>query len=225
MKFRLPDRTQRVSIMGRTGSGKTQFAAWMLSLAPFNRQPYVIIDYKFDELLNDIPRIEELGVSSRIPKQPGLYIVHPLPSEESQVEDLLWRIWQHERTGVYIDEAHMLPNDGAFQSLLTQGRSKRIPMIVLTQRPAWVNRFVFSEADFYTVFHLNDRRDRKKVEEFVPKSQDEPLALYHATWYDVGQNALFLLKPVPKKDYILERFNDRMPRGWFAARPRPKRRD
>jgi len=222
--FRLPRADHRLAVVGRNGSGKTQAAAWFLSHAKFDRQPWVIFDYKVDELLNNIPRIEEIRVHSRIPKTPGLYIVHPLPMQEADTEEMLWRIWQRENTGVYIDEAHMLPDKGAFRSILTQGRSKRIPMITLAQRPAWINRFNFSEANFYLVFHLNDRRDHKTIEQFVPVDLSQPLPQYHSWWHDVDKYHTMLLKPVPDRDTILNRFNDRMPRSWFGSRSGEYRR-
>lgn len=217
-EFHLPNRTQRIAIIGRNGSGKTQAAAWILSQAAFDKQPYVIIDYKYDALLNNIPRIKEIGVNSSIPRHPGLYIVHPRPSETEEVEDFMERVWARERTGVYIDEAHMLPSKGAFQALLTQGRSKRIPMIVLTQRPAWVSKFVFSEANFYYVFHLNDRQDRKRIEEFVPITMDQPLPRYHGWYHEVDNYSTFHLRPVPDAGTILGKFSDRQPRSWFGSR-------
>lgn len=222
-KFTLPNRWQQVSIMGRNGSGKTQMGAWILSHSRYDLQPYVIIDYKYDGLLNDIPRIKEIEVTSRIPKVPGLYIVHPAPHQIAEVEALLWRIWDREKTGLYIDEAHIVPNKGAFQAILTQGRSKRIPRIVLTQRPAWVNRFTFSEANFYSVFHLNDYQDQKRVQDFVPVNLSRPLEKYHSYWHSVDDYLTFHLKPVGSRDSILERFDERMPRSWFGSRNRARR--
>lgn len=221
--FRLPAIDKRLAIMGRNGSGKTQAAAWFLSHAYFDRQPYIIFDYKGEELLNDIPRIKELGVNDAIPRAPGLYIVHPLPHEQEATEEMLWRIWSKERTGVVLDEAHMLPDKGAFRALLTQGRSKRIPMITLTQRPSWVNRFNFSEANFYLVFHLNDRRDYKTVEQFVPIKMETPLPQYHAWYHDVDKYTTIRLAPVPDRDTILNRFDDRMPISWFGSRVKKQR--
>lgn len=215
--FRLPNRRQRITIMGRNGSGKTQAAAWILSLSHFDRQPYIIIDYKYDDLLNAIPRVKEIGVKSSIPKTPGLYIVHPVPTEDDDVEKLMWRIWEKEKTGLYVDEAYMLPDRGAYQALLTQGRSKSIPIISITQRPIKVNRFAISEANYYYIFHMNDRRDRKTVEEFVPIDLDEPLPKFHGWWHDVDQYSTFKLKPVPDKDIILETFDRRLPQTWFGS--------
>lgn len=213
-EFRLPTNKQRVAVIGRTGSGKTQFAAWLLSVAPFDKQPYFIVDYKYDDLLNGSDRIKEIGLTEKLPKQPGLYIVHPHPDQHEDTERFLLRIWEQEHAGLYADEGYMLPpRSPAFQALLTQGRSKRIPAIVLTQRPTWVSRFVFSEADYYAIFHLNDARDRQTIQAFTPRERldvSDRLPDYHSMWYDVGRDNVFQLKPVPEAAEILERIDSRL---------------
>lgn len=214
--FRLPTNTQRTAIIGRTGSGKTQFAAWLLSLAPFDKQPYVIVDYKRDVLLNAIDRIEEIRLGY-VPKKPGVYIVKPLPDEMEEVNEWLWKVWAQEKVGLYFDEMYNVPDPvkkSALKAVLTQGRSKAIPAICLTQRPAWISRFVFSEADFYAVFHLNTIKDIQKIEEFFPKETDvrNRLPEYNSYWYDVGSNASFELKPAPSAEITLQRFDDRLRR-------------
>lgn len=211
-QFRLPTNSQRVAVMGRTGSGKTVLGAWLLSKAPFDKQPYVMIDYKGDELLNGIDRVREIGLKD-IPKQPGLYIIHPKPKDDDDdVEAWLRKVWETEHIGLYLDEAYMLPERGAFEGILTQGRSKRIPVISLTQRPSWISRFVFSEADFFAVFHLNDKEDRKKVKRFIHSDADLEGRLndYHCHWYDVGKDFHCLLSPVPKPEDIQEDINSRL---------------
>lgn len=215
--FRLPNNTQRVAVIGRTGSGKTQFGTWLLSKSSFDRQPYVVIDYKGDDLLCSIDRIREIGLRE-VPKHPGLYTIRPTPDQENEVEEWLWRVWKQEHVGLYVDEGYVLPEKGAFQAVLTQGRSKRIPVICLTQRPSWLSRFVFSEADFYAIFHLNDRRDQLTVQAFTPRERmnlKNRLPDYHAYWYDVGRDNAFQMKPVPDADTIRETIQTRL---------RPKRR-
>jgi hypothetical protein len=212
--FRLPNVRQRVSIFGRTGSGKTQFGAWMLSYAPFDVQPYVIVDSKGDDLLNATDRIKEISLKE-LPKFPGLYIVKPSPEDDSALEAWLRSVWKRGRMGVYIDEAYSIPAQsgltGAYRALLTQGRSKYIPVISLSQRPAWVSRFVFTEADFYAAFHLNDARDRATVNAFLPPDAlSERSPPYHSFWYDVGQDFGALLRPVPDADSILDRIETRL---------------
>lgn len=208
-KIRLPNDTHRIAIIGKTGSGKTQAAAWHLSNRNFHKIPWVIIDFKLDGLLGELPA-QEIGIKDNPPRKPGLYIVHPLPDQESEVEEFLWKLWAKEDIGLYIDEGYMIGNSPAFRAILTQGRSKNIPVIVLSQRPVWMSRFVFSESDFYQVFWLNDARDRKTVNAFVPTDINKRLEDFHSIYYDVGDDNLVIMKPVPRRDEIIERFNERL---------------
>lgn len=216
--FKLPGDTDRISVVGHTGSGKTVFASWVLSWQPLDRKRWIVIDYKYDELLNSISKAQDLDVTVRkLPKKPGLYIVHPHPAEEEEVEKLLWKIWETGNTGLYIDEAHMIPNRSALKSLLTQGRSKRIPMIVVTQVPKWTSRFVFSEANYYSVFQLNDPEDRKRVRSFIREDLDEALPEYHSRYHDVKKNITFIMRPVPQIETIRDRIESRLkPNTWFS---------
>lgn len=218
-EFHLPGTDEHLSVIGQNGSGKTQLAAWVLSRAAFDRMPWVIIDYKREQLFSRVPGIKLLGSFRghppwKVPKHPGVYILQPEPWEKSELEDFLYTVWRKGKCGVYIDEAHMLPkqDEGAFQALLTQGRSKKIPMIVLTQKPSWVSRFIFSEAKYFSIFHLNDRRDKKTVEEFAPIDLDEPLEQFHSYWFDTSQRHTFLLDPVPDASKIISDINARLPR-------------
>ena len=208
--FLLPTTSQRTVIVGRTGSGKTQFATWLLSNAPFDRQPYVIVDYKRDALLNMSKRIREIGYNE-LPKHPGLYIIHPDPSHDEIMENWLYRIWRHGRIGLYFDEAYMVPNKKAFPAVLTQGRSLHIPAIVVSQRPVWLSRFAFSEADHFAVFHLNDLDDRRTISRFLPEGAvEERQPEYHSIWYDVPRDQLFRLQAVPEGSSILETIEARL---------------
>lgn len=213
-RFRLPTTSQRSAIVGRTGSGKTQYGFWQTSYAPFDRQPYYIVDYKRDHLLNSVDRIKEIGLHEKPPKQPGLYIVHPSPHEEAEVEAWLWKVWEKQRCGLYIDEGYMLPDKGALRAILTQGRSLQIPVTMLSQRPVWLSRFVFSEADFITRFHLNDKDDLKTVSRFMPSELGkERLARYQSAWYDVSEDMGLIIAPVPAADTIAERIEQRLKPG------------
>lgn len=213
--FRLPRSDQRVTVTGRTGSGKTWFAAWLLSKAPFDKQPYIIVDYKGDKLLGSIDRVERLSVKDPLPKHPGLFIVRPHIHEEAETEAWLWKVWERESTGLYFDEAFMLPNSGysrrgALQAILTQGRSKHIPVISLVQRPSQISLFVFSEADYYACFHLNRKNDRKTMNDLSDGLGADDLAPYHSRWYDVSNNKSYLMLPVPHGDDIAEVIDSRL---------------
>ena len=209
--LRLPDDTQRLAIIGRTGSGKTQAAGWHLSRRSWDKIPWVIFDYKGDKLISEIPKLKQIDHTKSSPTKAGLFVVRPTPDENESVEQFLWSIHKNENTGVYIDEGYMIGNSPAFRALLTQGRSKNIPMIVLSQRPVWLSRFVWSESDFYQVFHLNSISDKKSVKDYLHPGIDVARQLdnYWSWYHDVGLHAYALLRPVPSHDTILNIFSER----------------
>ena len=213
----LPDSSNHLAIVGTNGSGKTQAALWHLSLHDIDRRPWVVYNFKSDKSIDGIPQAVPIELNE-LPVQPGVYITHPMPeTDDDKVEAQLWSIWERENIGVYVDEGYMIGrNNPAFRALLTQGRSRNNGMIVLTQRPVWLDPFILSEANFYQVFRLNHARDRKTVEEFVPfkskKVTMEGMPRYHSVYYDVGEDELTKLAPVPSIDVIHSTFARRLER-------------
>lgn len=212
--IRLPGSTHKLALVGRTGSGKTVAAVWHLSNADFDVRPWVIIDYKNDVLINGISRAKYIDYSV-IPESPGIYILKVLPGEEEELSDWFRRAWEHEGIGIYIDEGYMIDrNDKWFNACLTQGRSKHIPMIILSQRPVWLSRFVFSEADFFQVFDLTHAQDMAKVKEYIRDDErrqlEKPLPDFHSYYYDVGKKRLETFKPVPDGSILLANIDSRL---------------
>jgi hypothetical protein len=194
---------------GMTGSGKTVAALWHLSERDFMEKPWVILDFKGDSHIAAIKAIP-LPSGSKAPTEPGIYVARPIPeADEAWTEDLLWNIWQNGHTGVYVDEGYMIGTKSkAFNALLTQGRSKGIPMITLSQRPVWLSRFVISEAEFHQVFFLSDQQDREIIQRFIPHDITERrLPKYHSWYYDVSEDDFTGLKPVPRPALIREKIN------------------
>lgn len=214
-QFRLPDDTQRVAIVGRTGSGKTVAALWQLSLRSYDTRPWIVFDFKGDRNIARIPRARVVSINEPPPKTPGVFIVRPLPHQNDELDDYLWRIWSQENTGLYFDEGYMVSKSEPFRALLTQGRSKNIPLIVLTQRPVWITRFVWSESDFIQLFSLSNLQDRKVMRDMLPKVPTD-LPAYHSIWHDVGKDASFLLRPAPRIDTIRATFRSRAVRPYEA---------
>lgn len=205
MPLMLPNTDDRTAIVGSTGSGKTFFAVWLLSTRDWHKRPWIIFDFKGDKLIGMLPA-KEISISGAIPKEPGVYVVRPLPGDEGLVSEFFRKVWERENIGIYVDEGYMIPKlDRYFRACLTQGRSKHIEMIVLSQRPLWLDKFVFTEASFFAVMRLNNLDDRKIVNSFA-KGALTILPKYHSLWYDVGEQQSQRLLPVPGEKEILDRF-------------------
>ncbi len=210
--LRLPNDTQRLSIYGMTGSGKTIAGLWHLQRRNFVSKRWEILDFKRDPSIAKIPRLEEIDVKSTVSKHPGLYVRRPHPSQLEHVEDYLWKLWERGNVGLMIDEGYMVPRlSGALRSLLTQGRSLKVPIINLTQRPSWISPFLMSESDFHQVFFMQNPVDRDKLAEWVP-IEGRLEKNYHSVYYDVSANKVEYLAPVPCETEIMNRFDMKMPR-------------
>lgn len=220
-KFEWPRDDEHTAVWGRNGTGKTQLGAFILSRQNFKRKPWVIIDYKGDELLNSIERTREISYDE-IPEKPGLYILHARPDMTDEMEEWLWKIWEHEDIGLYADEGYLLPRSdtqkmGAYDTIQVQGRSKRIPCITLSQRPTRISRMVVSEASHVVMFDLNDDRDIKTAESIVPRgfatwlppefAKEKDLPPWHSRWYAVKRKARFVLQPVPEAEEIRDQID------------------
>jgi hypothetical protein len=210
----LPRYDKRTAIIGSTGSGKTQLAVWLLSTRDFNIRPWVIFDFKGDDLISEIEAIggQEINVYGPPPKKPGIYIVRPIPERDDKaVIEFLWKCWAKGRIGIYVDEGYMLgPRNPALNACLTQGRSKHIEMMILSQRPVWMSKFVFSEANFFAVMNLTLEDDRKFVSGYVGGNKINLLPRYHSLWYDADGQTGAILQPVPDRDELLDRFEMRL---------------
>lgn len=213
MPKNFPTATDRTTIVGTTGSGKTIGGMWVLSGQNFHEMPWAIINYKNDEHLNNIEGVEEIGLNSPLPNKPGIYMVRPEADDLDGIDSWFGRVHERENFGIFCDEVFMLGQHcRRFNTLFMQGRSKHIPMIVCTQRPVLCSPFAFSEATYFMIFNLIKKVDRERVAGDVPIPVNYRLPEYHSYWYKVGTPAVLPLKPVPQENALLERINSRMPK-------------
>ncbi len=212
-EFQLPGASDRTTVIGRTGTGKTVLAAWILSKQRFDKRPWVALDFKDEELFDKIgdPPMRPLKLG-KMPGKRGLYRLPVRPGEEDELEAWLWKVWAHGNIGLFIDEVSLVPQKSAFKAILRQGRSKLIPAILCTQRPVDVDREVFTESQYISVFDVDDVRDYKTIQGFTRGAAiDRPLPPFHSHWYDKKQAHLFHLQPVPKPDIIAASIRDNVP--------------
>lgn len=227
-KFYWPRNDEHTAIVGRNGSGKTQAGAFILSAKDLRNEAWTILDYKDEEIFRELKNTREIGFND-VPTKPGLYHLRARYGEDdAETEAWMSKVYDTQNHGIYIDEGYMLPqlHKGAFAGILTQGRSRRIPTITLTQRPVKVNPLVFSEAKHIVVFDLNRKRDWQTVEEatgdgFTEWLPDEfaadGLPPWHARWFAVGTKGRYVLRPVPSAEKIIAAIDAQLPpkRRWF----------
>lgn len=229
--FVFPGPRDRTTINGMTGSGKSTFALWMFAeSADFNRKPWIMIDFKGEDLI--VKAVSEklfqpIAVDAKLPKRPGVYVINHSPRDgQAPIIDFLWRVYDQGKIGLFLDEATMIPDvrgeansGGPFQSILSQGRSKEIPVITLAQRPRFVNKMVYTECNYYSVFRLKSKDDWKQVLDEIPQQSlnyekvwnpDEVLPPYWSRWYDAERNLSFKLRPCPPAEKILDLIADRV---------------
>lgn len=210
---RFPTNSQRITITGPTGTGKTVAGLYHLSLRDFSRDPWIIYDFKGDE---HIAHLEDAGLAQEedltfVPKKKhrGIFIVRPLPHQKDEVEEQLWKLWNREHAGLWIDEGYMVRND-AFNAILTQGRSKKIPVIMHYQRPVRMSEFAVSESQFFQVFPTNDERDQERIDEFTNSKINWELDFesrypsFSSYYFDVGKRSLHIFTPVPRPSKSIE---------------------
>lgn len=234
--FRFPGGDQRTTILGATGSGKSTCGLWMLAHQRLDARPWIIFDFKREQFFDHVgfPPIQAIGLDARPPRKPGLYLVSPRPGEDEAVDAFIWRIWEAENVGLYVDEAPLMPDANiydAFPACIQQGRSKRIPIIACTQRPVGVARGLFSEANFVCVYDVTDVRDFKVIQGFVPATliADQP-PRHHWRWWDRQSRTVLNMAPVPHPATIAAELANRAPytpSGWhpFAWTSRPNGRE
>jgi hypothetical protein len=204
----LPSSDSRTTIVGATGSGKTQAGVWLLSTRDYHLRPWFILDYKGDKLIHDIDMIP-FNFGDPWPIIPGLYRISILPGQEEEISDFFLQAYTMGHCGIYIDEGMALNKyDRWVKACLTQGRSKFIEIIFLTQRPANVAVEFFSEASFLWIFNLNVKADKQRIYDYTDGIELTRLPRYHSLWYDVALNESVTFQPVPSSQEIVKIFSD-----------------
>lgn len=205
--IRLPDDTQHVAFAGRTGSGKTVAALDLLATRDMERMAWIIIDHKKDDNIAKLGAAP-LNMNSLFLPTSGLHVVHPNINKDGkqEVDGLLMRAFNRGKTGIYVDEGHLLGSSEAIRTILVAGRSKKVPLIWTSQRAAWIDPFIWSQASFYRVFALQTANDIKRFHENFPIKWKAPEE-YHSYYYDVSKGKVYYLKPSPPIEETVNRLD------------------
>jgi hypothetical protein len=211
---KLPTDTERIVITGRTGSGKTQEMLWHLSQRSIGEKPWIIIDFKGDDLVSAIPVTGSPGLDDGPPSEPGLYVVRAEIEDHGRagpLDDYLTAIYRQGATGVVIDEGIMVgQHSRGLRMLLTQGRSRECPLVILSQRPVNLDTYALSESEYLQTFMLQRPDDMDTMSSYLPNGKLDFEELrragpYHSIWYDVRHDRIEAAPPCPGMDEIVDR--------------------
>lgn len=200
---------QRATIAGRSGSGKSTLGRFLLQSSPGY---WVILNPKHTKAYNALPGAVtvsgiDFGKIDAAMRKSRFVIVNP-KLEETTPDYLDAFIYDfhtmYERLGLCIDELYSIHKSGVagagYTALLTRGRELKQSYLGLTQRPAFISKFAFSESNFIGVMALNLDEDRKRMYEVTGQPiVREKLEPHHWYWYATEADTLRHLGPVPMK--------------------------
>jgi hypothetical protein len=198
----------RCLVSGRTGSGKTTLAGWFLARS---RQHWVILNPKHTKLYREMPY--SISHHTFDPKlilrdvRRFKFVILELSGEEAESNYMDGIIgWLHgalNNIALCADELYTLHSGGGragpgLMGWLTRGREKHQSFLGLTQRPAWISRFLFSESDLICEMDLTLEEDRDKLYEATGDRHFlERVTGYRWLCYDVLKASTTLYAPVP----------------------------
>ena len=198
---------KRAIVAGRTGNGKSTLACFLLSQSPGH---WLILNPKWTKAYAELPDahvIKKFDVKAieRSLTDHRFTLFNP-KSEHASVElldDLVGYFHDnYNNLGLCVDELYTMHRQGqALPGLLgwlTRGRELGQSFLGLTQRPAWISKFLFSESDFIGGMDLSLKDDRKRMVEMTGREAFmDRLDKYRWLWYDVGNDDLKKYGPVP----------------------------
>ena len=160
---------QRVTIIGMTGSGKSQLAEFLCR--EFNS--LIVLDYKREiewegfTLINSEKELAKCGMS---PEYNRIIFRIPYHWDRKEYDAFFQWVLNRGNTRVYIDEGMVIGDNGSFTRHLklcaVVGRSLGVGLITTVQRPVTIPKFLITDSEHKFIFYLEDDADRERVEQF-----------------------------------------------------------
>lgn len=178
MKIQIKN-SERVFIVGTTGSGKTELVKYFLSR--MNR--VLVIDPKFEFKLDGFKRSKTLPMFGNNFK----IIYRPRDEDDFDLARLIQKILKGKNATIYIDElatiAEQFPETLLkLMQVQREGRSRRVTNWVATQRPRRIPLIFKTESENIFQFFLRDEDDRAHMASYIGKDALDPIDLYNF-WY------------------------------------------
>jgi len=179
----------------------------MLARSPSH---WVILNPKHTAAYKDLPDATTINSLSMRDVEKAMsrhrfVIVNPNSREAipDTLDDFILGLHENWRNvGLCCDELYSVHKSGVAGSgligWLTRGRELKQSFLGLTQRPAWLSQFLFSESDYICGMSLSLDKDRKRMVEMTGRPEFSarvpPRNWY---WYDAEKEDLTYYGPVP----------------------------
>lgn len=191
-------RGERVTIIGKTGSGKSVALRWILAAYP----RVILADPKGRARLGDAPVVYGLEALRRTwPASPRV-VARPGPAEDraAWLDGVCRLAYTAGELALGVDEVVGIASSSRpvrwLDAVLTQGRELGITAVVCTQRPKRIPPTLLSEADHLLVYRLARQDDRDAVEDVI--GPYAPATARHGFVYWTGElEAAAVCDPLP----------------------------
>lgn len=167
-------RSDRVFIVGTTGSGKTSLSKAMLWGLP----NVVILDPKRTyELPKEWKHSIYTDIASLAKHEDSTTVIYrpEIAEMEKGCEDFFEWVFDRGNTLLYVDEVMRVTNGHrigrGYATVLQLGRERGISCWSATQRPANIPLVIMTESEHYFVFRLRNTEDRKRLYEYTGASE------------------------------------------------------
>ncbi len=218
----LPRPDERLLALGMTGSGKSTLIRALLAQLPPN-ELVIIFDSKPDwkgRYWWDIRRSRRhlpvyLPHTNIRLLRPGVYLFRPEYPEwrDPRVEQVLIRSLRRGKMTLIIDELSDYAQNSypipALAKVIKQGRSKRVRVLMGSQRALAIPRIAITESNKFAVFRLRGEKDRERVAKEIDERMIEPPAGKYSFWWRddaTGDEAILIAGGVPREYvHVLDR--------------------
>lgn len=219
--------SDRVAIVGATGSGKTFLSRHLL----WRVKRLVVCDPK--GTLRGQWALEEWSETTRAKLLEGepvrVRIASPIirgSKESPDWEPYLWDVYDAGNVLLYVDEVYGVVPIGrksqALNAIYTRGRELGIGAFACSQRPSWIPLELLSESSWFFMFRLLLQEDRDRMAAMMGPQVKEPFREPYGFWtYNVAWEEPVFTPQLEVKVQRQSRAPARETAGAGQGRPRP----